>query len=189
MDDDQPQPCDRCGEWLPAGVVEGEKEGSMKQRPTIVCLCGSTRFSTAFQEANLRETLFGRIVLSIGCNMRNDTEIFGHLSPEEQARIKAELDELHLRKIDLADEVLVLNVGQYVGDSTRREIAYAKSIGKRIRWLEMQRFCSHGPTQHACRICTTPICNLCGLYSLAGKDYCKAHVPAEGDVLQARAVS
>lgn len=105
-------------------------------RPTIVCLCGSTRFSTAFQEANLRETLAGRIVLSIGCDMRSDTEIFGQLPAQELAAIKAKLDELHLRKIDLADEVLVLNVGGYIGQSTAREIAYAAQHGKRLRWWE-----------------------------------------------------
>lgn len=114
--------------WL----VENEIEAS----PIIVCLCGSTRFSAAFRDANLRETLDGKIVLSIGCDMRSDSEIFGHLPADELARIKTRLDELHLRKIDLADEILVLNVGGYVGESTSREIAYAKANDKRIRWLE-----------------------------------------------------
>lgn len=49
---------------------------------------------------------------------------------------KARLDELHLRKIDLADEVLILNVGGYIGESTRRELAYAQSLGKSVRFLE-----------------------------------------------------
>jgi hypothetical protein len=104
------------------------------ERPTIVCLCGSTRFSGAFQEANLNETLAGKIVLSIGCNMRSDQEIFGHLPADELVRIKTQLDELHLRKIDLADEVLILNVGGYIGDSTRRELAYAQAQGKPVRF-------------------------------------------------------
>lgn len=108
-------------------------------RPTIVCLCGSTRFSHAFREANLRETLAGRIVLSIGCDMRADTELFADLDSAAIDRIKADLDELHKRKIDLADEVLVLNVGGYVGDSTRSEIAYAEKLGKRVRYLEPTR--------------------------------------------------
>ena len=86
-------------------------------------MCGSTRFGEAFQKANLEETLKGNIVLTIGCNMRSDTEIFGHLPDEELSEIKARLDELHLRKIDLADEVLILNVGGYIGDSTKREIS------------------------------------------------------------------
>lgn len=105
-------------------------------RPAIVCLCGSTRFSAAFREANLRETLAGRIVLSIGCDMRSDAEIFADTSPEALESIKRDLDALHLRKIDLADEVLILNVGGYIGESTRRELEYAQNAGKRVRFLE-----------------------------------------------------
>lgn len=107
--------------------------------PTIVCLCGSTRFSEAFRAANLRETLDGKIVLSIGCDMRSDTDIFGHLPVQKLEAIKTMLDELHMRKIDLCDEVLILNVGGYVGPSTRRELEYARSLGKHIRWLEPPR--------------------------------------------------
>src|SRR5581483_8236430 len=73
-----------------------------QKRPTIVCLCGSTRFSQAFHEANLRETLAGKIVLSIGCDFKSDTDLL--LAGELTAEDKARLDELHLRKIDLADE-------------------------------------------------------------------------------------
>lgn len=111
----------------------------MIKRPTIVCLCGSTRFSEAFRNANLAETLTGKIVLSIGCDMRSDDDIFGHLPEEELTRIKTQLDELHLRKIDLADEVLILNVAGYIGESTRRELEYAISQNKRIRFLEEVR--------------------------------------------------
>lgn len=102
--------------------------------PKIVCLCGSTRFMDAFQEANLRETIAGNIVLSIGCNTKSDADLMmlGELTEEA----KAALDTLHLRKIDLADEVLVLNVGGYIGSSTRNEIIYAMAEGKPIRYLE-----------------------------------------------------
>jgi hypothetical protein len=100
-------------------------------RPTIVTLCGSTRLGLeAFQEANLRETLAGKIVLSIGCDTKSDD--FLGLGPDDKAR----LDELHLRKIDLSDEVLILNVDGYIGKSTRRELDYARKTGKLIRWLE-----------------------------------------------------
>lgn len=123
-----------------AGAGESEIEPSehptAPERPTIVCLCGSTRFWRAFQAASLRETLAGRIVLSIGAASGTDDDHFGNLPRAEYDRVKAQLDELHLRKIDLADEVLILNVGGYLGDSTRRELAYAQSLGKRIRWLE-----------------------------------------------------
>lgn len=103
---------------------------TIRSGPTIVCLCGSTRFSEAFREANLRETLAGRIVLSIGCDFKSDDAL--GLTDEDKAR----MDELHLRKIDLADEVLILNVGGYVGQSTARELAYAQQHGKRVRFLE-----------------------------------------------------
>lgn len=105
-------------------------------KPIVVCLCGSTRFSQAFRDANLKETLDGKIVLSIGCDMRSDTDIFGNLPEEELAEIKSRLDELHLRKIDLADEVLILNVGGYIGLSTIRELNYARGLGKHVRYLE-----------------------------------------------------
>ncbi len=98
-------------------------------RPVMVCLCGSTCFLQAFQEANLRETLAGRIVLTVGCDTKSDAML--GLGSE----IKQMLDELHKRKIDLADEILVLNVERYIGISTRNEIEYAKQHGKRIRWL------------------------------------------------------
>lgn len=103
----------------------------MAERPLRVCLCGSTRFREAFEQAMRTETLAGKIVLSTG-------GIYGHQEAMDMGGpVKAMLDELHLRKIDLADEVLVLNVGGYVGESTRREIAYARSLGtKSIRWLE-----------------------------------------------------
>ena len=109
-------------------------------RPTIVCLCGSTRFYDAFVRANFQETMAGRIVLSVG--------FFANASPEQWAirehgelvgithEQKHMLDELHKRKIDLADEVLILNVGGYIGDSTRSELLHARTQGKRVRWLE-----------------------------------------------------
>lgn len=106
------------------------------RKPTVVCLCGSTRFWRTFQKASLDETLAGRIVLSIGAASGTDDDHFGNLPREEYDRVKAMLDDLHLRKIDLADEVLILNVDGYVGESTRREWLYAVTSGKRVRWLE-----------------------------------------------------
>lgn len=112
------------------------RENKMTARPTIVCLCGSTRFWREFQKAGLQETLAGRIVLSIGAASGTDDDHFGNLPREEYDRVKIMLDELHLRKIDLADEVLILNKDGYVGESTHRELMYALKTGKRVRWLE-----------------------------------------------------
>ncbi|MGH7869654.1 MAG: hypothetical protein ACREP9_19005 [Candidatus Dormibacteraceae bacterium] len=100
--------------------------------PKVVCLCGSTRFKEAFQQANLRETIAGNIVLTVGCMTHSDSELNDIITPE----IKVKLDELHKRKIDLADEVLILNVGGYVGESTYSELGYARLTNKTIRWLE-----------------------------------------------------
>lgn len=103
-------------------------------QPKIVCLCGSTRFLEAFQQANLRESLAGKIVLSIACTTRSDEDLLaaGLLTPAA----KRQLDELHKHKINLADEVLILNVGGYIGQSTRSEIAYATSLPKPISYFE-----------------------------------------------------
>ena len=100
--------------------------------PRIVCLCGSGRFRDAFETAEYRETLAGKIVLTIGCNTHDVAR------SEELQHFKPMLDELHLRKIDLADEILVLNIGGYVGESTRREIVYATLAGKSVRLVEPQ---------------------------------------------------
>jgi hypothetical protein len=106
------------------------------QRPTIACLCGSTRFWRTFQQASLAETLAGKIVLSIGAGSGTDDDHFGNLPRDEYDRVKAMLDELHLRKIDVADEVLIFNVGGYIGESTRCELDYALAHGKYVHYLE-----------------------------------------------------
>ena len=151
---DQPQPKESLyGLWSDVYQDVSEQDIAAARRglpddfPKIVCLCGSTRFWRHFQDASLRETLAGNIVLSIGAAVASDEEHFGHLADDERADIKRKLDELHLRKIDLADEVYVLNVDGYVGESTAKEIAYAVAHQKPIRWLvavECPRCEGHG---------------------------------------------
>lgn len=108
--------------------------------PTIVCLCGSTRFYEQFIRANYEETMKGNIVLTVGFFANASPEQFATRDHGELVGItpeqKIELDELHKRKIDLADEVLVLNVGGYIGSSTRSEIDYALAHGRAVRYLE-----------------------------------------------------
>ncbi|MER6441307.1 hypothetical protein ABT275_33720 [Streptomyces sp. NPDC001185] len=101
-------------------------------RPPIVVLCGSTAHWDQLTEAALYETAAGRIVVAPGCNMNQPHALWS--DPVRADRIKAMLDTLHLRKIDLADDVLVVNPGGYIGDSTRREIDYAQRLGKPIRY-------------------------------------------------------
>ncbi|MGW2964976.1 hypothetical protein ACWDGI_41925 [Streptomyces sp. NPDC001220] len=103
-------------------------------RPAIVVLCGSTRFWEQFAEAALYETAAGRIVLAPGCNLREPHALWS--TPDRADRMKRMLDDLHLRKIDLVDDVLVVNPGGYIGDSTRREIEYARTLGKEIRYTQ-----------------------------------------------------
>ena len=78
----------------------------------------------------MRETLAGKIVLSIGCDFKSDDAL--GLTVDDKKR----LDVLHLRKIDIADEVLILNVNGYIGESTKKELEYAKGLFKRVRYLE-----------------------------------------------------
>lgn len=106
----------------------------MSKRPIIICLCGSTRFYEEFRQANLRETLKGKIVLSIGCDFKSDDAL--GLTPD----VKIMLDKLHLAKIDMADEVLILNKDGYIGQSTRRELVYAVEAGRVIYFLEPVNF-------------------------------------------------
>jgi hypothetical protein len=106
------------------------------ERPTIVCLCGSTRFYDVFSKLNLEETLAGKIVLSIASDRQTEQSIFDAMNETELEQVKQKLEKLHFQKIDLADEILVVNVGGYVGESTTREILYARENHKSIRWLE-----------------------------------------------------
>ncbi|NIS34442.1 MAG: hypothetical protein GWN07_28000 [Actinobacteria bacterium] len=102
--------------------------------PEVVCLCGSTRFKDAYRAENKRLTLEGKVVLSVA--------FFGHADDESVAisgEGKAQLDEVHKRKIDLADRVHVINVDGYVGDSTRSEIEYAQERGLPVTYLEPER--------------------------------------------------
>lgn len=108
-------------------------------KPKVVCLCGSTRFSQAFAEHALYETLAGHIVLTVGCDTKSDDDLL-HAGVVLD---KDALDVLHLFKIEMASEVLVLNVGGYIGESTRREVEYAYRLGKRVRWLETPTHCNN----------------------------------------------
>ena len=102
----------------------------MIQNYKIVTLCGSIRFKEQFLEAQKRLTLEGSIVISVG--------LFGHSGDDDvwKPGVKEMLDDMHLRKIDLADEIFVINVGGYIGESTKREIAYAEKTGKTVNYLE-----------------------------------------------------
>ncbi len=96
----------------------------------VITLCGSTRFKDAFIEAQKRLTLEGNIVISVG--------LFGHAGDDEvwTEGTKEMLDNMHKWKIDMADAIYVVNVGGYIGESTRSEIEYARQHGKKVMYLE-----------------------------------------------------
>lgn len=119
--------CDNCA-FGDANITETIKHW----RPERVCLCGSTRFFRAFDDWNFRFTLEGKIVLTIGCNTKSDKGL--GLTDED----KIKLDELHKRKIDLADWIFVIDVGGYTGSSTQSEIEYAQLHGKPIKYLSKE---------------------------------------------------
>lgn len=101
--------------------------GADTTKPIVVCICGSTRFRSEMIDANRTETMKGKIVLAPG--------VFGHAGDPITDDDKARLDNLHFKKIDMSDEVLVVNKDGYIGDSTRREIDYARNHGKRVIYL------------------------------------------------------
>lgn len=96
----------------------------------IITLCGSTKFKDTFIEIQKKLTLEGNIVISVG--------LFGHSGDDEvwNDNTKNMLDDMHKRKIDLSDEIFVINVNNYIGESTQDEIEYAKLTNKTIRYLE-----------------------------------------------------
>ena len=106
----------------------------------VITLCGSTRFKEQFLEAQKRLTLEGNIVISVG--------LFGHFGDEEvwTEGTKAMLDDMHKRKIDMADAIYVINVDGYIGESTRSEIEYAKKNGKEVLYLEENETSLHEET-------------------------------------------
>jgi hypothetical protein len=105
-------------------------------RPKIVCLCGSTRFGLSFDRESLRETLAGNVVLTIGSHLTGDDQLFGRLAHDTRVKIKRELDHLHFAKIRMADEILVVCPGGYIGLSTCDEILYAVALGKPVRFTD-----------------------------------------------------
>lgn len=117
------------------GCVILTKEFTNKQRNKsmvgnyeVITLCGSTRFKEQFFEQQKRLTLEGKIVVSVGC--------FGHSGDVFTDEQKIMLDDMHKRKIDMADGIFVINVGGYIGSSTRSEIDYAICTGRRVDYLE-----------------------------------------------------
>lgn len=95
---------------------------------TKITLCGSTKFMDKFNEMNVKLTLRGHTVYSVATSQKSNTEI----TDDDKLR----LDAVHMAKILNSDEILVLNVDGYIGESTKREIYFAEAVGKRVTYLE-----------------------------------------------------
>lgn len=109
----------------------------MQGKYPVVTLCGSTRFKNEFYEVQKKLTLEGNIVISVGLfGHSGDEEVWDGMDEGTMGRTKEMLDDMHKRKIDMADSIFVINVGGYIGESTRSEIEYAKAHGKRVEYLE-----------------------------------------------------
>lgn len=103
----------------------------------VITLCGSTKFKKEFMEAQKDLTLKGYIVISVGLfGHSGDNEVWENMNEGTLTKTKKMLDDMHKRKIDMADEIFVVNVGGYIGESTKSEIEYAKKYGKKISYLE-----------------------------------------------------
>ena len=137
----------------------------MQGKYPVITLCGSTRFKEAFEAANKRLTLEGFIVISVGLyGHSGDREVWEQMDEGTLTRTKEMLDDMHKRKIDMADAVFVINVGGYIGSSTASEIAYAVKTGKEVYYLET-------PADRICPVCgkyyfrernAYEICPVCG---------------------------
>ncbi len=117
-------------------------EGEVK----VITLCGSTTFEVEFAEVNQRLTMEGHVVISLGMFSLPDLPDYDWTA--DRSDLKGRLGGVHLHKIRMADEVFVVDPGGYVGESTRREIAYAESLGKPVRYLSRERLARRGDGAH-----------------------------------------
>ena len=96
----------------------------------VITLCGSTRFKDEFMEAQKRLTLEGNIVISVGLfGHSGDHEVWENMDEGTLTATKEMLDDMHKRKIDMADEIFVINVGGYIGVRGQRS-SMQKRLGK-----------------------------------------------------------
>lgn len=109
----------------------------MVNKYKVITLCGSTRFKNEFMRVQKELTLKGNIVISVGLfGHSGDNEVWENMDEGTITKTKEMLDDMHKRKIDMADEIFVINVGGYIGDSTKSEIEYAIKNNKIVNYLE-----------------------------------------------------
>jgi len=109
----------------------------MEKNYKVITLCGSTKFKDEFLKVQKDLTLKGNIVISVGLfGHSGDNEVWENMDEGTLTKTKEMLDDMHKRKIDMADEIFVINVNGYIGESTKSEIEYAILTGKIVNYLE-----------------------------------------------------
>ena len=109
----------------------------MVKKYKVITLCGSTRFKDEFLKAQRELTLKENIVISVGVFGHSiDADVWENMDEQTKIETKTMLDDIHKRKIDMSDEIFVINVGCYIGESTKSEIEYAKLTNKKVNYLE-----------------------------------------------------
>ena len=114
----------------------------------VIALCGSTKFEAELAEVNERLTLEGCVVIRFG--MFSLTDLPNYDWTAGSSDLKGRHGGLHFKKIRMADEVCIVDPGGYVGESTRREIAYAESLGEPVRYLSRERLATGRRNDEAC---------------------------------------
>lgn len=103
----------------------------------IITLCGSTKFKDDFMKEQKRLSLEGNIVISVGLfGHSGDHEVWEQMDDGTKTKTKEMLDDMHKRKIDLSDEIFVINKNGYIGESTKSEIEYAIKTNKKVNYME-----------------------------------------------------
>ena len=124
-------------------LMEGQQAPqSAEGEAKVITLCGSTKFEAEFAEVNQRLTMEGCVVISLGMFSLPDLPDYDWTV--DSSDLKGRLGGVHFQKIRMADEVYIVDPGGYLGESTRREIAYAESLGKPVRYLSRERLARTG---------------------------------------------
>ena len=109
----------------------------MVNKYKVITLCGSTKFKEEFMRVQKELTLKGNIVISVGLfGHSGDNEVWENMDDGTFTKTKEMLDDMHKRKIDMSDEIFVINVNGYIGESTKSEIEYAIKNDKKVNYLE-----------------------------------------------------
>jgi hypothetical protein len=126
-----------CSSPIMNRMEDQQAPRSAESEAKVITLCGSTKFEAEFAEVNQRLTMEGCVVISLGMFSLPDVPNYDWTA--DNLDLKGRLGGVHLQKIRMADEVYIVDPRGYVGESTRREIAYAESLGKPVRYLSRER--------------------------------------------------